>query len=312
MMWKRMRFRLKWLLEDLFAILGKKPDFHQRKGQVEILCFHGVCDVKELLINGRFMQLHRFEALIHALKEHTNILSMADLIANNVDHSRLNVVLTFDDGYRTILTHVLPVLENYQVPATLFVTGRTVQPLWMDLLDCVMDDSVDLGLLGLPVEVVSSNQQIKRYIRTRNPEEIEQITEKLIGLHESIAEKTPHFWKLLDQQELQYLSEHSLITVGNHSLNHYDFTNLSAEVRMKELQQCEAYLKSLGIECKGFFAYPYGASTPEIQHQLREMGYNHQFLADSYESQGGVYGRMVIHPFISLHNQLMAISKGNY
>src|SRR5262249_22556126 len=45
------------------------------------------------------------------------------------------VALTFDDGFRNVLTTAFPVLERYQAPATVFlVTGLvgTNQPAWPD------------------------------------------------------------------------------------------------------------------------------------------------------------------------------------
>ncbi len=57
-----------------------------------------------------------------------------------------SVALTFDDGYRSVLTHALPVLQRYRLPATVFVVtghcgGRNDWSLpsrklpWLDVMD---------------------------------------------------------------------------------------------------------------------------------------------------------------------------------
>jgi peptidoglycan/xylan/chitin deacetylase (PgdA/CDA1 family) len=82
----------------------------------------------------RFLVLHdvpksasdAFEANLSFLKQGTNVVSLEDYIAGRLSSSRINVVITFDDGYRSWVTRVLPVLHKLGLPATFFVSSGFV------------------------------------------------------------------------------------------------------------------------------------------------------------------------------------------
>jgi peptidoglycan/xylan/chitin deacetylase (PgdA/CDA1 family) len=83
---------------------------------VRILAFHDVAD----------NLAPQFRAQIAVLREHTNVISLDDLFAGRVSKSRTNVVITFDDGYRSWVDHAAPALRELAVPATFFVSSGLV------------------------------------------------------------------------------------------------------------------------------------------------------------------------------------------
>ncbi len=71
----------------------------------------------------------RFEEQIALLSKAYNVISLHDAIALlksgiDVTLKRPNVVITFNDGFLDNLTHALPILEKYNLPATLFITTQ--------------------------------------------------------------------------------------------------------------------------------------------------------------------------------------------
>lgn len=61
------------------------------------------------------------------LKARCNIITLQDLESQDeLKSDRLNVAITFDDGFRDFLTNVFPILTDLKVPATLFVPSGFV------------------------------------------------------------------------------------------------------------------------------------------------------------------------------------------
>ncbi len=57
-----------------------------------------------------------------------NLFTLSDAIRKLKDNSlpKKSAVITIDDGYRSFLTGAMPILEKYNVPATLFINTETV------------------------------------------------------------------------------------------------------------------------------------------------------------------------------------------
>jgi peptidoglycan/xylan/chitin deacetylase (PgdA/CDA1 family) len=83
---------------------------------VRILAFHDVADHLAT----------QFRAQIAVLRKHTNVISLDDLFAGRVSRTQTNVVITFDDGYRSWVDHAAPALREFGVPATFFVSSGLV------------------------------------------------------------------------------------------------------------------------------------------------------------------------------------------
>ncbi len=67
-----------------------------------------------------------FEANLGFLKKYTNVVSLSDFMQGHLSTTRLNVVLTFDDGYKSWATSVAPILKSLNLPATFFVASGFV------------------------------------------------------------------------------------------------------------------------------------------------------------------------------------------
>jgi peptidoglycan/xylan/chitin deacetylase (PgdA/CDA1 family) len=81
-----------------------------------ILAFHDVPD--HLLAS--------FRAKLEVLKEQANVISLDDFFNGKMSWRKINVAITFDDGYRSWLDYVSPVLRDLGVNATFFVSSGFV------------------------------------------------------------------------------------------------------------------------------------------------------------------------------------------
>ena len=103
------------------------------------MIYHGIDLHGKTDFNTRFISADYFEKQIAFFSKHFNVVSLDDIYGNRVAQDKLNVAITFDDGYQNNLKYAVPILEKHQVAATFFVTGIRdlgTDILWPDLEIC--------------------------------------------------------------------------------------------------------------------------------------------------------------------------------
>lgn len=313
---KGIKLRLKWALLSVVDLLGFPFKPEGRKGEVQIVCFHGICADTDALINGRFYHATAFRNLLLEIQQHFHIISLDDFSANRLNPDKLNVLITFDDGYRNNLALALPVIEELQIPVTVFVTGRTDLPLWTDLFDIATahpsESEVILNDI-LTFSGVKTVKELKAWIPLQPKEIVLEINRKLNELPGTLLDKTRIFWELLSDDELRTLQTHSLVSLANHSANHWSFVTLSDEEMAQEIKGVQTRLSTIGSKYGSVFAYPFGHHNSATITCLTALGIEQQYLTESGIIEvPDLFKRMTVNPFISTGNMLRIIQKGTF
>ena len=113
-----------------------------RRQDISILLFYylGYYKFRNLVLRlkgkpvARFVMFHdilpesvgHFTANLHFLKKKTNVVSLDDFFEGRLSSEIINVVITFDDGFKSWVTHAVPILTELGLPATFFVTSGFV------------------------------------------------------------------------------------------------------------------------------------------------------------------------------------------
>lgn len=71
-------------------------------------------------------QMQNFRKKIETVKTTGNIVSIDDILAGRMSRKKINIAITFDDGYRGWIDNVFPVLRELGVTATFFVSSGFV------------------------------------------------------------------------------------------------------------------------------------------------------------------------------------------
>ena len=310
------KLRLKWALLSAVDLLDFPLKFKGREGEVQILCFHGICADTDALINGRFYQETTFRNLLSEIQRYFHIISLDDFSSNRLNPDKLNILITFDDGYHNNLTLALPIIEELQIPITVFVTGRTDLPLWTDLLDIVNTYPSESGTIVnelLALSEVKNAKELKAWIPLQPKEMVLEITRKLSELPDTLLDKTRVFWELLSDDDLRILQAHSLVSLANHSANHLSFVTLSKEQMAREIGEVQTRLTAIGSKYGSVFAYPYGHHNSATVANLTELGVRQQYLSEFGEKETpSLLKRLTVNPFISTRNMLRIIQKGTF
>lgn len=277
--------------------LGRKcPGFlplarRTRAGSVAIIMYHGVAAWPLPVFNWCQLPLAEFEQQLDFLQSQYTVLPLREVIERMVRRAPLprhTAVLTFDDGFRNVLTTAYPVLERYQMPATVFlVTGfiGTGQPAWPDRLyhaaattrknEVVLDDL--RRALATPEQRASAYRALAARLKALPAERKDAA---LVELHRQldVPAQVPADSPLatLDWPEVEQLQRGGLIDFGSHTHTHPILARCTPAVQAEELR-CSRDVLRERLGRADLFAYPNGTRTDytaDTKRFLIELGYS--------------------------------------
>ncbi len=138
------QFKKQVLLQTLYHTGLLRLFIASQRNKITILMLHGVIDptvpsswkpLRPQLTTGQLSQA------LSVLSQYYNFVSLTEateMLAGTRPLVPNSLVLTFDDGYRNNLTFALPILRQFNAPATIFLcTGNVTEqkPFWFDRLD---------------------------------------------------------------------------------------------------------------------------------------------------------------------------------
>ena len=183
----------------------------------------------------------------------------------------LYAYVTFDDGYFNNL-RLLPLLEELSIPVHIFVTTENValnKKFWWD---AVYSQEIKRGSSAAKI-----SSQITHF-KTLDPKTIENKISEKWGAESWIP--TGDLDRPLSPVELKNISEHALVTIGNHTHRHAIATNLSSSQFEEELDLSRRYLqKTLGLSATSF-AFPNGDWSPKYLRLCKDAGFSFGFGCD--------------------------------
>lgn len=178
--------------------------------------------------------------------------------------------LTFDDGYRDVRDHALPILEAHGAPATLYVTSRFAdgdgEIWWLELEETLARARrvyVDLGKGEAVLEAGTAAEKQAAwnaiYWRLRSGPE-ERLRAEVRRLSREQGVDAGRFARdlCMTWAELKAVAAHPLITIGAHTVTHPMLAKQPEDVARAEMAESRAAIaRKLGVEAR-HFAYPVG------------------------------------------------------
>lgn len=319
--------RIKWKWNDIRYALGIGKRLTTNTNKQVILVYHGIDEIGSTAYNTRFISEVMFEKQINFFAQNTQVLSLDDFYSARFSQDKMNICLTFDDGYQNNLTRAIPILEKYKVPATIFTTA--IQSLKHKIL---WPDIIDLTVPFLPKEVYILNthfhkkrknklvvketdENIKQFLQKKSQSEIELALSQLNTIHPfPLRAYHPDYYQTLTDSEIKLLGQNPLITIGAHGVFHLDLTILSEEECLNELQKSKDYLENLIQKKVNAIAFPFGTYNKNVLKAAEKVGYTQLLALNKIDniSHPHMRERFGVNPFISFENQILAIIEGKY
>ncbi len=216
-----------------------------------------------------------FERQIAYLSQHFRCVSLSVLL-DEIARGKIpphTVALTFDDGYRNNLTHALPILRRYNIPATLFITSGFIsdgQMLWPEWAACALAQSTctTLAFAGQTLSINSVDARVASYrviasiFKSTAPENIPARVDQLLAAAQLTRMQIERgevrkLFSALNWDEIRQLRDSGLFGFGAHTQNHWRLSNLNLSQARAEIVDTKALLETQ-IGPVGYFAYPHG------------------------------------------------------
>jgi peptidoglycan/xylan/chitin deacetylase (PgdA/CDA1 family) len=212
-----------------------------------------------------------FEAQMRYVRRRYRVLSLDDLCEEmeNPSRQRDAVAVTFDDGYRDLHTHALPVLRKYQIPATIFLPVaciETGQVPWYDRIFLALkvfpkdELKIDLGrprsfqLFSLRARLETA-AEIIQYLRTlpddRRREYCAAMEEQITLPQDELIDR------MLTWDQIRAMGREG-ITFGSHTMTHPAVSQLTQSQMDRELGESKRALEQRISSPTAHFAYPFG------------------------------------------------------
>jgi peptidoglycan/xylan/chitin deacetylase (PgdA/CDA1 family) len=241
-----------------------QPVFDWRASRrLAVLAYHGVDDPE------------RFALHLDHLRRTASPVSLDEALAAFAGRAplpRRAVLVTFDDGHRSVLEAGLPLLRERGIPAVAFVVAGLVgsdRPFWWaEVIDLASRGGTVTGLPTLaPADVVRT---LKRVPDERRRTAIDE-------LRRSAPAAAPV--AQLSSEDLGAL-ESGGVAIGNHTWSHPCLGRCAEDVVRDEIERAHRALgAALGHE-PTVFAFPDGDRDPRADPVLRDLGYRAAFLFD--------------------------------
>ena len=203
------------------------------------------------------------------------------------------VCITFDDGYADNALEALPILEEVGVPATFFVSTRTIdtnQAFWWDELERIILEKQNLPSsftlndgrsektwpTGTGSERQKFYQDVMQALKNIN---LENRNDRLSQLRHwaGTEEELIDTHRAMTVDELRLLAKSSWVTIGSHTVTHTRLSSLTPAAQVEEIAASKRQLEAWLSRDIKVFSYPFGRRCDYTKYTLvacRKAGFS--------------------------------------
>jgi peptidoglycan/xylan/chitin deacetylase (PgdA/CDA1 family) len=243
---------------DGFAtdIIGSVKDF---KKSVISLYFHGILPHKKDYITAdlnpfshRYFTVGALKIIIeYYMNAGFKFLKSEELVKDYEEDNY--IVLTFDDGYYNNY-NAIPVLEEYEVPATFYISAYHIKNgvnFWSDVLFSQRKKNSSIKRIIKEIE----------YLKNKNSSYIELYIKKNFG--QKVLTEGADISRPMTQSELKTMALNKYVEIGNHTYNHDILNNYNIEEMDTIIKKSQKFLNEIVGKCPKTIAYPNGIYSME-------------------------------------------------
>jgi len=226
-----------------------------------------------------------FEHLLAWLKKHFDCVPLMEILQpGSLRSERPRVALTFDDGWRDNAVNAFPLLQKYQMPASIFLSTDFIgsrQRFWWESIGETLWNSHGekarmhlleyLQQMGRPLPVLCDDPDVQRRslallhflqnLKTLSAHDLNRLTD------ECPQESLP---QALDWHQVRSLEASGLIRFGPHGASHAILTGLDDQTLDEELSRSRQALLNGCNRPLPVYCYPNGDNDERVRQHVAE------------------------------------------
>lgn len=257
-----MHDRVRELFRDTayrIVLATRYPAYRRRRGAA-IFAFHNVVadeGVPERCDRSLHVTLSDFQDYVGVITDSHTVVPLNEIAERVRQRKSVDglAALTFDDAYRGIFVHAVPLLSRRGIPATVFVVSGAAAapaPFWWDLL--------------------GSNGGVPAAVRDRAIGELRGEREMVLAENSPAngtmpAELLPACWR--DVRAAARVG----LAVGSHTVTHRNLAALDPDSAGRELEHARAEIGAVLGAPPVEVSYPYGLHNESVVEAARRAGY---------------------------------------
>lgn len=238
----------------IYLLLGKKILLNKiNKAKILSIYFHNP-------------SVSVFEKIIKWLVKYDFTIVSINQLQQILDGTKVNtnktVFISFDDAWSENLK-LIPILEKYNVPITLFVPTKAIEDgdLWLNIVrneHSKIHESIKRGVSLKDFKKISYEHHQKLYLEAKKKSKIKR--------------------KIMTKKDLIKFKNYA--SIGSHSVNHPILSNSNKQQVKFELENSEKILNEWGLEINSSFAYPNGSYNDKTIDIIKGSNYNYAFTTE--------------------------------
>lgn len=266
-----------------------------------ILMYHRVFQpgsgVPDYSPNGMAVTPHEFAMQMRFLRRHYDVVSLSRIVAavrGEQAFAKNMCAVTFDDGWRDVYEHAFPILRQYEIPATIYLTtGFIDETAWFWEERCKyllallhekarphevpqehvlaarnqletfdLADILSLRPSHLPRYLLDRGREMKRWDGRRRAD--------LMAMLESVVRQlAPNASRpFMNWDEVRAMAQAG-IEFENHTVSHSILSELSPSDTEREVRSASARIREALGRTTVHLAYPYGKFNDEVRRQVQ-------------------------------------------
>ncbi len=285
--------KLKAQIRNFAAEIGRRLPAQPgaaRSGPVAIM-YHGIPDQPDALGMGR----EAFEEQMLFLRDHFEFVTPDWKRRPGQNFSRMQVLLTFDDGFLNNAEVAAPILRRLGIPAVFFVTTRHLTPgrvLWFAYLRA-LEEQYPGDALRFRGETFDLSRDLSHAGRGNA---LRRLRNMLLGLqphpaamYSAIENELPPIetftsetmrrdrYDGMSERQLTELATDPLFTIGAHTADHPMLTRCSAEEQRTQMVRGRQEIERVTGRSCDLFAYPSDDHDSRVHEMVAQLDFRAVF-----------------------------------